>query len=307
MHEREKWVDISKGIVICLMVLGHSAIPIFLSNWIWSFHMPFFFIISSLFTSWHNSNILKFCIRKAKILLIPFVVYSLINIIIWSLINDDTIIGFSYKILIHGWGGVALWFVPVFYVSLVVTHFVKDRFIVAVGFISFLTAWLLSYFNFELPWTISSIPFSTFLMLSTRRLKKQILNSIKKYKLKDMVIISLILLIASLYVSQKVRLDMASNHILPICPILIGIISGVSFIICISIILSKSTVITKLISPIGRNTYEIMALSQVTIASINTFLNISIILKYLALILVMMAFVCVRKVIEGKLYKQEAI
>lgn len=39
---RIDWIDLTKGIAIFLMVCGHTSIPLSISNWIWSFHMPLF-------------------------------------------------------------------------------------------------------------------------------------------------------------------------------------------------------------------------------------------------------------------------
>ena len=44
-HKRLQWIDVAKGIGIILMVLGHTSIPQMLSNFIWAFHMPLFFLI----------------------------------------------------------------------------------------------------------------------------------------------------------------------------------------------------------------------------------------------------------------------
>lgn len=38
--QRIKWIDLTKGVAIFLMVCGHTGIPSLISNWIWSFHMP---------------------------------------------------------------------------------------------------------------------------------------------------------------------------------------------------------------------------------------------------------------------------
>lgn len=41
--QRLIWLDISKGIAILLVIIGHMGIPRTMSNIIYSFHMPFFF------------------------------------------------------------------------------------------------------------------------------------------------------------------------------------------------------------------------------------------------------------------------
>ena len=50
-YKRLKWLDIAKGLGIILMVLGHTSIPKFASDFIWSFHMPLFFIASGFTTN----------------------------------------------------------------------------------------------------------------------------------------------------------------------------------------------------------------------------------------------------------------
>lgn len=42
---RIEWVDIAKGIGIFLMVMGHTGIPKIGIQWIYSFHMPLFFLL----------------------------------------------------------------------------------------------------------------------------------------------------------------------------------------------------------------------------------------------------------------------
>lgn len=37
--QRIKWIDLTKGVAIFLMVCGHTGIPSLISNWIWSFHI----------------------------------------------------------------------------------------------------------------------------------------------------------------------------------------------------------------------------------------------------------------------------
>lgn len=43
-QNRNRWLDIAKGIAIILMVAGHTPIPSVMSHFIYAFHMPLFFI-----------------------------------------------------------------------------------------------------------------------------------------------------------------------------------------------------------------------------------------------------------------------
>ena len=78
--KRLQWLDVAKGITIILMILGHTSIPWRLSNFIFAFHMPLFFIASGWCTSWSKYKMGVFILRKSRTLLIPFVVYSAVVI-----------------------------------------------------------------------------------------------------------------------------------------------------------------------------------------------------------------------------------
>lgn len=58
IKKRLAWVDVAKAIAIILMVAGHELPQVSLRTWIFSFHMPLFFILSG-YTShrvrdWHD-------------------------------------------------------------------------------------------------------------------------------------------------------------------------------------------------------------------------------------------------------------
>lgn len=299
--EKLRWVDISKGIVICLMVLGHSSIPEWFSRWIWSFHMPFFFIISAMFTSWDKQNIVGFIKHKAKALLIPFVIYSVINMAIYPFALDVPHSRYIDNILINGWGGVALWFVPVFFISLVITKIIKSRYLLLFALLLTIIGSMLCHYKIQLPWTLSSVPFAAALMMAVRKYRYIIRRIFVDMRYPLMIVVLLFTIAISLIISHYWRLDMASNTINPIIPISMGIGSGTISVIIISILLSKlGTVVSVIFENIGRNTYEIMALSQVIIASINHFTPMPAVLKYLGLIIVLIGAVYLRRVIEHK-------
>ena len=82
VKNRIEWIDYSKGILIILVIAGH-AIPEFdlhldyLAHFIYSFHMPAFFILSGyLFRYKKDINTVEFAKKKAKQLLIPYIIFS---------------------------------------------------------------------------------------------------------------------------------------------------------------------------------------------------------------------------------------
>ena len=49
MNNRIEWLDIAKGLGIFCIVIGHNIVPQWLSDWVFSFHVPLFFIVSGYF------------------------------------------------------------------------------------------------------------------------------------------------------------------------------------------------------------------------------------------------------------------
>ena len=76
---RDAAIDVLKGIGIILVVIGHSGCPQLLNCYIYSFHMPLFFIASGYF---FNVNYLenkkKYFERKVKGVYLPYLKWSVI-------------------------------------------------------------------------------------------------------------------------------------------------------------------------------------------------------------------------------------
>jgi len=81
--KRIGYIDIAKGIGIILMIIGHMPLKNeYISNFIYCFHMPLFFIISGyLFTYKDNKECLKNIVRK---LLVPYII-TCIAIIVYKI------------------------------------------------------------------------------------------------------------------------------------------------------------------------------------------------------------------------------
>ncbi len=69
MSQRLEYMDVAKGIAILLVILGHHDLPPVLYDWIYSFHMPLFFIVSGYF--WHKVSMVEELKKGLKNLLIP--------------------------------------------------------------------------------------------------------------------------------------------------------------------------------------------------------------------------------------------
>lgn len=98
--KRDQRLDIMKGIGILLVVFAHVFHK---SGIIYQFHMPLFFILSGVAMIYSKSGFsLK---KKAKTLLVPYFIFSIISFVYWVLIeskfralHDEAIFGDFFEI-----------------------------------------------------------------------------------------------------------------------------------------------------------------------------------------------------------------
>ncbi len=297
--KRLEYIDIAKGLTICLMVIGHSSIPHTLSNWIWSFHMPFFFFMSGLFTSW-DKDYYNFVRGKTISLLVPFLVYSIVNLLLYPLMGGEEDWSEHVKsILIKGWGGIALWFVPVLYLSLIICRLVHDKFLMIFIILFSLSACILNYHHIKLPWTLSTVSIASAYILMARRFKEQTMKAINGLKGKSVFIAITGCLLITICVSHYFKLDLSANQVLPFFPLLIGAVAGTFFMLLFSKEIVRLKIISKTFSTIGKYTFEVMAFSQCIIVILNIYIRPYIILKYLIMAVVMAIIIVIKQKIKS--------
>ncbi len=164
--ERQKDLDIAKGIGIILVVWAHASGPF--SDYIYQFHMPLFFFISGMLYRSEDKSNKEYIQRKVKSLLIPFLLWNLLLYPIyfvlyywkqWSVsvcIKEiSTILLTLWKVPFLG----ATWFLPsLFWVSILVHVINKKTMNIKFGNIILLLIGLgISFigFNINLPYRIS--------------------------------------------------------------------------------------------------------------------------------------------------------
>lgn len=119
--QRLIWLDITKALAIILMVLGTTSIPHNVSDFIYAFHMPVFFLASGWCTNWDKYQLGGFVAKRIYSLVFPFIVYSSIVIGITYLTGSLQIFSLS-----KGWQCYALWFVPVLFVNSTCAKLIVD-------------------------------------------------------------------------------------------------------------------------------------------------------------------------------------
>ena len=154
MGERLRYIDYTKGIAIILVVVGHllpSATG--LLKWIYSFHIPLFFIVSGMMLGIKDIRERKFfktVIKLIRTLIVPYVFFNIFGtaILYLSGLKDFVQAGLNQDIFLFliGAGGHSTWFLTSLFVAqicfLIVTK-IKNEYlrhiisviIVAVGFI----------------------------------------------------------------------------------------------------------------------------------------------------------------------------
>ncbi len=89
LNNRVEWIDRARGIGILFVILGHVSIPFAATKLIFSFHMPFFFLLSGLvFSASSYPRFSDFLLRKVKTLLVPYLFFYLVMVGYWFLIGN---------------------------------------------------------------------------------------------------------------------------------------------------------------------------------------------------------------------------
>lgn len=88
MEERRlDYIDVAKGIGILLMILGHVGFYGSFDRFIHAFHMPLFFFISGYLYKIRGISWVDYIKKKAKTMLLPYVIIGLFHYIVWLLIH----------------------------------------------------------------------------------------------------------------------------------------------------------------------------------------------------------------------------
>lgn len=136
MEEKKRldYLDIAKGIGILLVVFAHvfafnpSIRDGVLVKWIYSFHMPLFFIVSGILLRYKgNFDIKKFIFSRVRGLLVPYFFFSFVSILVFAFVTDfnDWIVKELFRRTVIGVGIQTLWFLPAIFFSEVIFVFLK--------------------------------------------------------------------------------------------------------------------------------------------------------------------------------------
>lgn len=281
---RIEWIDIFRGILIYLVVLGHSN-NIETLFWIYSFHMSAFFIISGYTLNLDKYDLTDFIKHKFKKLMIPF---ATVNVFFWIIHLFADKIGihnflfattFDKNSLIYVFKyfwtidlGAAMWFLYVLFFSSICLKLIYDlikrkyntntniKLLIAISILFLIYYYLFYSVKEALPYNMDLIPAAMF-FITLGMCFKSFGSKVNK---KIYYAISIICTIFSIYYGFILRNFIEwSSRSFPSIPIfLLASISG--FILIKNIALLVNFIFNKLnkkeiiISYIGRNSIEVL-------------------------------------------------
>ncbi len=128
-HNRVPFFDLLRGVGIFLVVFGHVTHDMPLRGFIYGFHLPLFFFISgALFHPRNRESFWCFFRRKARALLVPYIVFALVTLFWYLLVEirvrpieatlPQIVLGLCYGAYTKWiWFNGALWFLPCLFTS----------------------------------------------------------------------------------------------------------------------------------------------------------------------------------------------
>lgn len=182
--KRNNIIDLSKGIGIFLVIFGHNHNS--LTGYIYSFHMPLFFLLSGVLHS-SKKNFLEFFINKFRRIMIPYFYFSGILFLFWLIIGrnigeavtkktpiEHSLMGIFIGTNISNFSsiewGVPLWFLPCIFCVTIISYYIlkqtNEQIFLINLILIILNLILTKMLKQKLPWSISTaliaIPFYTF-------------------------------------------------------------------------------------------------------------------------------------------------
>jgi acyltransferase len=281
--DRFDWIDVSKGLGIILVVVGHTCFHY--ADFIRNFNIPIFFVISGFLfndSKWMN-KVQDFYISRFKRLIIPYLVSCMFFYSFWLLIGrhfgenaEKTIpilkplLGIVYASGTDDWlvFNTPLWFLPCLFMAELIFINLLGMFNGRQGrlTIGILVVTLLGYFIskiFILPWGFDiALIAQFFLYLGYQLRRKNVFNTISGIHYRLLLTFSAILLITAYYFNGMV--DMNERNYKNFILFCFGGISGSVLIFALSQIIVQFQAIKGFLVACGGETLIILAFHNIS-------------------------------------------
>lgn len=257
---RAEWIDVCRGIGICIVVLGHCSPPLY--KLIYSFHMPLFFILSGyLFKERKLSTQMYNMIKRY---LAPYFILCFINLMLMTIRGGGSnfltyLFGIMYSRGTTQWmpNCSPLWFLTCIFCSLFIYNLICKIKSGKVRIILIIFCALVSYSLYlldvpKLPWNIDTALMSLVFLYCSTMLKKYDSHFMK---ISPMVIIVLGVIgaVAAYINPEAVNFD--NNYY---GNTLLMIVSAITLSLCLIYFVRRINPLPKLFSFYGKHTIFIM-------------------------------------------------
>lgn len=260
-NHRIPYLDIAKGFAIIFVIIGHCRYsPTILIGWIYSFHMPLFYILSGFtFNIDHYKDFKSFLIKKLKTLMIPYYLLCIMLLILTTLFfseNDISTFTEGLKAIfianrLHKYY-YSMWFIPSLFFSEILLYFIikgiKNKY--ALGLLSVLFT-AIGYFTFKyikgFYYSIDTVPIALSFLIFGYITKSFISKSNRSFRSFIIMIVSFFVNIVScfgnIYLHNGYSIGIYFGIILNPVLFYIAAVSGSIFIIYISLFIKKSFIL----------------------------------------------------------------
>lgn len=281
MGIRLNFLDYAKAVGIIGVIFGHVfGFNNVISIWFFSFHVPLFFIVSGILVSKNNMSVKQIFLKNIKVLIIPYIWFS-IPFIIYEIYKSGTsVIGATILKLISGYGIGALWFLPTLFISLTLFRSLLNRLnkylIYIISTVIFILPFLVSTNNIfaeVLLRSCTALGFITFGYFISQWIKTA------DIELHTAILFLVINVIATIFNGAVDLYDL--NYGNPLLYTIQGITGTLAIISLFKSIKLKND---KLLSYIGVNTLSIMATHQILLIIINQVISNNTIVFILTLV-----------------------
>lgn len=272
--ERILWIDIMKGILICLMVFGHCGAPF--TKVIYMFHMPAFMFLSGYTTRPERHNILSYLWTKCKSILFPYVLWNTIFLIFYSYLGkckiylffdeDKTfsLINFFKYLHTTDLGG-ATWFLPVIFTASVMYQvifsalkiFSKEKFAPYISILVGVIGFNICQADMFLPYLFDlSLYTMLYYGLGQLFIKYDVLEA--RIPKRDMTVLCIAAIILFGYYYPKLMMNWPTRDFVGLTENIASSICGIYICYRASVMLLDSGIITKILKLLGENTIIVL-------------------------------------------------
>ena len=284
--KRLHYIDVAKGFAMILVITGHCvSAPEWLRMWLYTFHMPLFFLLTGLtFSVDRYKGFKDFFIRKVKTIVVPYFSLGIIMWIVYLPVQHfirggidkqyiEKFIGVFLAYRLHNYN-YGMWFLTCLFVSEIIVYFIVKGLQRKTGISNYIITFLIILFSVSgkitvdnikgFYWSIDLAPFAmAFILLGY--LFKQYNGKINPILNKPYITLAFfsvtVLFTVLCNVTYHRAYDMYSCKIGNYILYMLGALSGIVFSLSLALLIDKN----RFLEYIGQNTLVYYACQNILV------------------------------------------